>query len=180
MLKNFNSRWLFVWCDQKRAHYPSWRTWLRRRSCLSDSRSDHIHGLAILSTNSTQRSKRQFGTFFDTQVSLFFSFSFFKNLIINFVFLFNFFLSCKFSGLCIPYKDYVKINPSTQLLIDGDCILGCTTLLNLAYKFNVYQAWQLAPKQVWLPYANSTEILGKQNNLINEINSLIIKFFRAF
>jgi len=66
---------------------------------------------------------------------------------------------CRFEAACIPYQTYKKINPSSQLTIDGKCVDGCTAnalsyayMLYFTYDSNltVNTAWQSLNKTAGL------------------------------
>lgn len=53
-------------------------------------------------------------------------------------------LSCKFQKTCIPYRDYFRINPNTQLMIMADCKQGCVNASTISYQYRVYRKWLLS------------------------------------
>lgn len=61
------------------------------------------------------------------------------------------------------------------MIIDGDCISGCTQLLNINYLFNVYQSWSLDPtnnQEIWFYYQNDSQILGNLYNISYKFKNL--------
>ena len=62
-----------------------------------------------------------------------------------------FFSSCRFPKTCIPFPSYQKINPNTQIVIDGECLQNCFADELLFYKYDVYftNALSLSKSTIW-------------------------------
>ena len=69
---------------------------------------------------------------------------------------------CRFPLTCIPYSAYKKVNPSSQIIIDGFCMEGCATN-TIAYKYSVYFTYDLnlTTDNKWQSMKNLGFILGK-------------------
>lgn len=75
-------------------------------------------------------------------------------------------LSCRFPKACFPDSTYQKINPSSQLIIDGKCVEGCYSTDIVEYSFSIYADI----------YGNnqSNQIIGAQTNELTLSSSLFL------
>ena len=84
-------------------------------------------------------------------------------------------IRCRFPKLCIPYSKFQKVNPSSDLLIDGECIDGCYDTDVLEYEFSIFYTFDknLTSYSVWnsLPYTDgyATGIYSSGLTLLPEL-----------
>ena len=81
--------------------------------------------------------------------------------------------SCRFPKTCFPDSTYQKINPSSQLIIDGQCIEGCPLNNTVQYNFTVYV--DLNGNFTWEVYNDvANQILGAQTSELTLSSSLFL------
>lgn len=91
-----------------------------------------------------------------------------------------FFKRCRFPITCIPYATYKKVNPSSQIIIDGQCSDGCSTSTNVSYTFSIYYTDEngatLSSSPLWLELnsTNSEYLSG----FCLELNKTFLKFLK--
>ena len=73
---------------------------------------------------------------------------------------------------CIPFSTFKKINPSSQIIIDGECIYGC--LDPVSYKFQVYFTFESNINNVlWQILPNSNNFtLGTETSELTLLTTL--------
>ena len=76
--------------------------------------------------------------------------------------------------MCISYAAYKKINPSSQIIVDGTCMDGCTNSFNttLTYAFNIYFTTEnnsiLSSNSVWTLFTATDGLAtGNQKKIKN-------------
>lgn len=48
-------------------------------------------------------------------------------------------LRCRFDKMCMPFNSVLRINPSSQLILDGLCIDGCTYATYIDYSYEIFE-----------------------------------------
>jgi hypothetical protein len=82
-------------------------------------------------------------------------------------------LGCRFPKACFPDSTYLKINPSSQLIIDGRCVEGCYSNDVVQYTFTIYE--DIYGNSTWLLYIDqANQILGAQTNELTLSSSLFL------
>ena len=94
----------------------------------------------------------------------------FNSLRLKHLFEFKLYKRCRFSITCIPYAIYKKVNPSSQILIDGQCSTGCSTSSPIIYAYTLYFTTEanltLSSKPTWFVLNNTNGYLsGKDSSL---------------
>jgi len=80
---------------------------------------------------------------------------------------------CRFPKACFPDSTYQKINPSSQLIIDGACVEGCYPTDVVQYTFTVYA--DIYGNSTWQIYNDpSNQIIGAQTNELALSSSLFL------
>ena len=72
-------------------------------------------------------------------------------------------LRCRFDFTCIPYSAYKKVNPSSQIIIDGQCLDGCTQIV--AYEYKIYYTLRtiLSTDIAWTSLTNDVRLVSGKN-----------------
>ena len=75
--------------------------------------------------------------------------------------------------MCVPRSSYQKINPNSQLIIDGKCVENCPLNNSVKNHFTVYV--DVNGNSTWQVYNDSAnKIIGSETNELTLLSSLFL------
>ena len=90
---------------------------------------------------------------------------------------------CRFESTCIPYPSYKKVNPSSQIIIDGSCTYGCTNTNSIKYTYKIFYSFDLffTSSISWnnMTDLNDNLILGTQSSELTLLSQLFQNYSNA-
>ena len=86
---------------------------------------------------------------------------------------------CRFESTCKPYSTFKKVNPSSQITIDGECTEGCSST-SISYEYTVYFTTDLnlTTNVIWQNLEDSSEnlVVGAHTSELTLLPKLFLNY----